>query len=115
MKKEFKNKFTYIKWMTDSIAKIENYTSQLSFEDFEKDEKTIDACLMQFQHLWETTKKLQQISKEDIWISFEEIIWMRNYIAHDYLWIEIFTIWSTIKEDLPILKKLLQKQLDNWK
>jgi len=32
----------------DSIKKIQNYVDQMEFDDFEKDEKTIDAVIRNF-------------------------------------------------------------------
>lgn len=109
MKNETKNKEIYIKWILESIDKILTYTKWLDFEEFDSNNQVVDACLMQFQHLWETVKKLRELVPEDNSLPYEQIIWFRNYIAHDYVWIELYTVWSTIKYDLPKMKKQVNK------
>jgi uncharacterized protein with HEPN domain len=34
---------------------------------------------------------------------------IRNVLAHEYFGIDLKIIWKTVKEDLPALKKLLEK------
>jgi uncharacterized protein with HEPN domain len=46
-----KDKYIYLEIMMESICKIQEYTNSMDFETFDRDNKTIDACLMQFQHL----------------------------------------------------------------
>jgi uncharacterized protein with HEPN domain len=41
----------YLNWILDSINNIELYTFNMSFEEFNKDRKTVDASLMQLEHI----------------------------------------------------------------
>ena len=41
----------YIQWILEAITSIETYTKGMSFEKFEKDQKTLDAVLMQLIHI----------------------------------------------------------------
>jgi uncharacterized protein with HEPN domain len=43
---------------------IENYTLNLSFEEFEKDRKTIDAVLRNFEIIGEASSKLPKEFRE---------------------------------------------------
>jgi len=100
-----------LKVILESINKIIHYTDWYSFEDFLKDEKTFDACLMQLQHLWETTNKLVNNFWEVDFLPTTEMIWLRNFIAHEYLWISEKLIFETIQFDLPWLKVKIDKYL----
>ncbi len=107
-----KNLDIALKTLLDSINSILDYTDWYNLEDFTEDKKTFDACLMQFQHLWESTRK---ILENFSWVDFlpKEIVWLRNYIAHEYLWISEKVIFNTIKNDLPNLKKIIEKNLSS--
>lgn len=66
---------------------------------------------MQFQHLGETANKLKTISHEDNSLPYREIVGFRNFIAHDYIGIELAEVWDTIEQDLPELKQKLTQLL----
>jgi len=45
---------------------------------------------------------------------YKDIPWgmmkgIRNVVAHEYFGIDLKIVWKTVKEDLPALKKLLEK------
>jgi uncharacterized protein with HEPN domain len=87
----------------------------MSFEEFNKDRKTVDASLMQLEHIWETVKKINKnYPKFDI-LPSREISWLRDIIAHDYLWIDNYEIRDTIQDDLPQIKKILLNYIENFK
>jgi len=94
----------YLDWILEAIEKINIYTIWMNFNDFKFDWKTSDACIMQFQHIWETSVKIRNIFW-DLWLNLDEIIWFRNFISHEYLWIDLETVWDTIEWDLQILKR----------
>jgi uncharacterized protein with HEPN domain len=98
--------------MMESICKIQEYTNSMDFETFDRDNKTIDACLMQFQHLWETANKLKTNFPEENSLPYSEIIGLRNFIAHEYLGIDIGIVWDTISEHLPTLELQIKHLLE---
>lgn len=108
-----KIKDSQLRVILDSVDRLLYYIDWYSFNDFVDDKKTLDACLMQLQHLWETTKKLVDNFWDIDFLPTNEMIWLRNYIVHEYLWINIKLIYETIKNDLPELKEKIEKYLDN--
>jgi len=46
--------------MLEAIGKIERYTKGLSYEQFRKDEKTIDAIITNFTVIGEAAKQIPQ-------------------------------------------------------
>ncbi len=48
----------YLLHILDSIVLIEDYTSSLSFGEFERDRKTIDAVIRNFEIIGEASSKL---------------------------------------------------------
>jgi uncharacterized protein with HEPN domain len=63
-----------------------------------------DAIIMQLLHLWESTKKMSDNFPNLDFLPVEEMIWMRNFIAHNYLWISEKVIYNTVINDIPELK-----------
>jgi uncharacterized protein with HEPN domain len=94
----------------DSIDRIEEYIIWLDFDKFIEDNKTFDAVLMQLQHIWETTKSTVEKFWDIEWLPIKEMIGLRNFISHDYLWISKRIIWETVVSDLPEIRiKLLEE------
>jgi uncharacterized protein with HEPN domain len=64
---------------------------------------------MQFQHLGETANKLKANFPEENSLPYKKMIGFRNFIAHDYVGIELGDVYETIVQDLPPLKMKLEK------
>lgn len=96
----------YLHDIADAIIAIEKYTARLSFEKYSKDQKTIDAVIRNFEIIGEAANN---ISKEFIQsrgsIPWDKMIAMRNKMIHEYFGVDQSILWTTIKEDLPVLKK----------
>lgn len=92
----------------DSGNKILDYTNSLSFEDFTKDSKTIDAVIRNFEIIGEAANRLPEEFKE----KYPEIDWhrirgFRNRIVHDYFGIDYAIVWEIKTSFLPgLLVKL---------
>lgn len=106
-----KNKKKLFEIMLNAIDEIEDYSLNLWYWDFPEDKKTIDACIAQLWHLWETARKIKEEFWDDEDIPFYEIIWLRNLISHNYLWISYNMIYWIITENIPNLKQILIKKL----
>jgi uncharacterized protein with HEPN domain len=88
----------------------------MEFEDFQKDEKTIDAVIRNFIVIGEAARKIS----DDISGNHPNIPWrvmgdMRNFTVHEYWGVELRTIWKTIHEDLPPLIPSLKRVIDSEK
>ncbi len=82
----------------DSAAKILNYTEGLSFEDFTKDSKTVDAVIRNFEIIGEAANRLPEDFKDRyLDIDWHRIRGFRNRIVHDYFGIDYSIVWL-IKE-----------------
>ena len=40
---------------------------------------------------------------------------MRNFVTHQYFGVELSDIWNTVINDIPLLKKQIQKMIDDIK
>lgn len=99
--------------MIEYIDKANKYVNGYDFEQFCKDEKTVDATIFAISQIGELVKN---ISKETM-NKYNNIEWnmikgLRNRIVHDYEGISLKSIWYVIENDLTELKENVQKILD---
>ena len=91
---------------------LEDYTSGVSFEKFDKDKKTQDAVIRQIAIIGEAMGKLGNNFVETYPdLPIKEAVAMRNILVHDYDWVDTEEVWKTIEQDLPKLKKAVEKIL----
>jgi uncharacterized protein with HEPN domain len=98
--------------MLDASEQIIEYTTWFDEQTFEWDRRTRDACLMQFQHIGETANKLRKDFGDIESLPMWDIIGFRNYIAHEYIGIDILDVWDSATRDIPLLKVELEKLLN---
>lgn len=114
MKREYKD---YLRDIIESIEKIENFTKDLTLEEFKADEKTVLAVIRLFEVIGEAVKKIPRGVRE----KYKQILWkrmagMRDKLIHEYFGVNIKVVWKTIKEDLPGVKLQIEeifKMLNN--
>ena len=69
-----------------------------------------DAIIRNIEIIGEASKKISVDTKKIYYeIPWKEITGMRDKLIHDYLGVDTKVVWKTIKEDIPVLKRLLNK------
>jgi len=99
--------------MLEAIQKIEEFTSDRSFEDFEENPQIQYACLYSFSIIGEAVVFLPGNIKDKYPYPYYLVRSMRNYANHTYHKIDFKIIWNTITMDLPKFKHLLELILKN--
>jgi len=97
----------------ESINKIEEYSKDLSFDDFSINSLVIDAVVRNIEIIGEASKNIPQ----EIQNKFKDIPWqklngIRNRIVHEYFKIDISIIWYIMQNELNPLKGTLTKHLN---
>lgn len=100
----------------ESINMIEQYTDGISgYEQFSKDSKTMDACLIHLLNIGEMVNRLSgNITTDETAIEWHKIRGLRNIIAHDYFGVDYREIWSIISIHIPKLKKVVEGFLERY-
>jgi len=95
-----------------SIAKVEEFTKDFSFETFEKDILHLHATTYNVQIVGEAVYKLTAEFKENHpdtqWGLIEK---MRHILVHDYYRINTRVLWEIVKNDIPVLKEQVERYL----
>lgn len=94
--------------MLNSIGKIMTYTKNLSFGDFMKDQKTVDAVERNFEIIGEAANQLPaDFQKEYSHIEWHHVISFRNRLIHGYFGVDYRILWFILENDLPNLENQL--------
>ncbi len=96
-----------------SMNRIAEYIENLSYDEFRRDYKTVDAVIRNFEIIGEASKNLP----EEIKIKYPEIPWvemylLRNKISHEYFGVDYEIIWDVAKNYLPQNKSQIERVLD---
>jgi len=107
--------YLYIEDILTSIKKIKRYTAGMSFRDFIRDEKVIDAVLRNLEIIRETAKNApEEIRQKYPQIPWKEVAGMRDRLIHAYFGVDLEIVWQTIVSDLPKLEfeliKIIKKE-----
>jgi len=95
--------------MLDCIERIHRYTGMDRSRFFDSD-LVQDAVVRNLQILAESSQRLSDQFKEQIpHIDWRAIAGFRNILVHDYLGLDLETIWLVIVQDLPDLEEALRK------
>lgn len=99
----------YFQDILDSILKIEEFTKDFNFDQFQSDEKTVEAVIRKLEIIGEAVKNLPNETIENHpEIPWSKIKTMRNKVLHEYFGVDVEIVWKTIKEDLSSLKEQIK-------
>ncbi len=97
-----------------SCTRILNYSKNLTKLQFTKNHLLTDAIEKNMEVIGEAGNKIpSEIKKSLPEIPWKDIVSLRNKLIHDYFDIDINVIWETVTNDIPILKKQINKVLKN--
>jgi len=97
----------------DAINAIEEYTTEVSFEDFTRSSEKTFATVKQFEIIGEAANRISEETRNlDKEIEWAKIIGLRNIMVHDYYIIDHSVIWEIIEDELIKLKTQIKELID---
>jgi uncharacterized protein with HEPN domain len=95
----------YLQDILDATDKIERYTAQRELDDLLSDSMLADAVVFNLLVIGEAAGKIpQDIRNAYPAIPWQQIVGLRNVIAHEYFGLDLDIIWDVVVSELPILR-----------
>ena len=86
------------------------FTSGMDYESFAADKKTVNAVIRSLEVLGEATKQIPALfRKKHPEIPWSKMAGMRDVLIHDYMGVDLRTVWNVVRERLPELGSLLER------
>ena len=108
--KENKDALVYIEHIKEAIETIEGYLTGVDFQKFSENKMIFDAVVRELEIIGEAANNVDEdFQKQFSEVPWRKIIGMRNNIIHEYFAVNKEVVWKTCKNNLPELKKFLEK------
>ncbi len=107
---------TRLQHINEAITLIQEFSSDTTYDEFADDLKTQSAIIRQFGIIGEATYNISTDRKEhhpDI--AWDKLRDFRNTLVHEYFRVDTGEIWSTIENDLLILKDQIRGLIEELK
>ena len=108
-----KNDLIYLHHILDAIVKIESYTA-VGKDIFLSTPHWQDATIRNLEIIGEAVKRLSdEIKDNSPDIPWRNIAGMRDVLIHDYMGVDMETVWNVAQQHLPELKIVISQHLDD--
>ena len=100
----------YLAHIREAVKRTASYTEKMTSEEFLEDIKTQDAVVRNVEIIGKAINNLS----EELRNRYSEIPWksladMRDKLIHHYFGVNFSIVWKVAKEELPEIKKQLEK------
>lgn len=96
----------YLRDILDAIRKIENYTCDLSFDEFLADELKQDGVARNLEIVGEAVKRLpEDVRGKRSDVEWRKIAGLRDILIHQYSSVDWSVIWDIVENKVPTLKE----------
>jgi uncharacterized protein with HEPN domain len=104
----------YLDDILTAVADVEVFVSGINYDTFTKDKRTVNAVIRSLEVLGEATKRIpESFRQKHPDIPWSKMAGMRDVLIHDYMGVDLKTVWKVAQERLPELKPLLEKLISN--
>ena len=98
----------YLADILSSIIEVEEFVGGMSSEAFVADKKTVNAVIRSLEVLGEATKHIPAPFRDrHPAIPWSKMAGLRDVLIHDYMGVDLKTVWKVVQERLPEIKPLI--------
>ena len=109
-KREF---LDYLTDIQDASQNISQFISEMTWDEFAQDQKTIYAVVRAFEIIGEAAKKVPlSVQKRHPKVPWKQMAGMRDKLIHEYFGVNHEVLWKTAKEDIPPVYQLIAMVLE---
>jgi len=103
----------YLQDMLDTIDIAQQFVADMTFADFQADQKTVFAAIRAIEVIGEAAKNIPLPIREQYpEMPWKSITGMRDKLIHSYFGVNLEVLWDTVQQDLmqlrPVISKMLQ-------
>jgi uncharacterized protein with HEPN domain len=107
-----KDDTVYLRHILDAIEQVEEYTRELSENEFITHSMVQDAVVRQIEIIGEAARNISdEFQASHRSLPWAKMIGIRNKIIHEYINVNFAIVWDTIQDDLPPLKRAITELL----
>ena len=100
--------------IVEAIDNVQEYTKGMSYDQFVRDRKTIDAVIKNFITIGEAASHLpEDFIEEHPDIPWRDMRDMRNILVHEYFGVDSQVVWETIKKNLPPILPVIRQIINS--
>ncbi len=108
MSKQGREIADYLADILGSIAEVEEFVAGMAFEEFAADKKTINAVIRSLEVLGEASKHIPAAFRnKHPDVPWSKMAGMRDVLIHDYMGVDLKTVWKVAQERLPEISPLI--------
>lgn len=98
----------YLNDIITAITDIEEFTRGMGYKTFSADKKTANAVIRSLEVLGEATKRIpKSFRQKHPDIPWSKMTGTRDVLIHDYMGVDLKTVWRVTQDRLPELKPLI--------
>lgn len=107
-----KDDTVYLYHVLDAIDLIEEYTDEMSENEFLSNSMARDAVVRQIEIIGEAARNISDEFRDlHPNVPWGKMIGIRNKIIHEYFNVNFSIVWDTVQDDLPDLKIIIRSVL----
>ena len=100
----------YLDDIAEAIKKVLKYTRDLDFDEFEQDERTVDAVIRNLEIIGEAAGHLpEELRARAPGIEWRKVVALRNVLSHAYFSVSLPLVWDVVQNKLVPLSNACEK------